>query len=551
MKKVIPFIIILSIIGSLIFYWSNKPNNQVIALSDEIYLVIEDKVIGENNPVILEDKIIYLSYDIIKEYIDPNLFYDEGEETIIFTNKEKVKRYKIDSNKASINNKEFYITNLIKKIDNRVYIPLDIFINDYNIDISYFEDTKAVVLDYKDNHYLQGETILEGGHIRTDLDIKSPIILKDILISTPLIVYAEYENWYRVRTYDGISGFIEKRYIKLNYTKDTFKVEIEDNQQLSQNNPIINLTWDYTYGKVKNTDNINFIPGINVISPTWFSITDNKGTILDKGNFEYVVKYKELGYEIWPLINNNFDPDLTHELLSSSSMREKLIKDIINIYGEYGFQGINLDFENVHLDDKDFLTQFVRELYPIFKERGMKVSIDVTPISTSENWSLSFDRERLSETVDYIMLMAYDQHWASSPVAGSVAQYSWVEKSLIKVFEVIPKEKIILGVPFYSRLWKVENVDETEKVSSQALSMESAKEFIEKNNIQLQWDEESGQYYGETKKEDITYKIWLEDAKSLNLKATLIHKYGLGGIASWRKGFETIDVWNSIDGVLN
>jgi spore germination protein YaaH len=551
MKKVIPFIIILSIIGGFVFYWSNKPSNQVIALSDEIYLVIEDKVIEENNPVILEDKIIYLSYDIIKEYIDPNLFYDEEEETIIFTNREKVKRYKIDGDKASINNKEFYITNLIRKIDNRVYIPLDIFINDYNIDISYFEDTKAVVLDYKDNHYLQGETILEDGHIRTDLDIKSPIILKDIPISTPLIVYAEYENWYRVRTYDGISGFIEKKYIKLNYTKDTFKVEIEDNQELPQDNPIINLTWDYTYGKVKNIDNISSIPGINVISPTWFSITDNKGTILDKGNFEYVVKYKELGYEIWPLINNNFDPDLTHELLSSSSMREKLIKDIINIYGEYGFQGINLDFENVHLDDKDFLTQFVRELYPIFKERGMKVSIDVTPISTSENWSLSFDRERLSETVDYIMLMAYDQHWASSPVAGSVAQYSWVEKSLIRVFEVIPKEKIILGVPFYSRLWKVENVDDAEKVSSQALSMESAKEFIEKNNIQLQWDKESGQYYGETKKEDITYKIWLEDAKSLNLKATLIHKYGLGGIASWRKGFETIDVWNSIDSVLN
>lgn len=220
---------------------------------------------------------------------------------------------------------------------------------------------------------------------------------------------------------------------------------------------------------------------------------------------------------------------------------------MLNIYLDYGVQGINLDFENVHLKDRDLLTQFVRELYPVFKENNLKVSMDVTAISSSENWSLSFDRKRLQRTVDYLMLMAYDQHWAASPIAGSVAQYSWVEKSLVRIFEEIPSEKLILGVPFYTRLWTIEDG----KVSSQALSMETANKFIRENNVPLVWDQESSQYYGEVEKSNKTYKIWVEDSESLAYKASLIHKYDLAGIASWRKGFETPDIWASIDKILN
>ena len=204
----------------------------------------------------------------------------------------------------------------------------------------------------------------------------------------------------------------------------------------------------------------------------------------------------------------------------------------------------------MYLKDKDLLTQFVRELYPIFREKGMMVSIDITPISTSENWSLSLDRKRLSQAVDYVMLMAYDQHWASSPVAGSVAQYSWVEESLIKVLEEVPNYKLVLGIPFYTRLWKLEQTDAGEQVSSQALSMETANDFIKENNIELEWDEESGQYHGETIKEGITYKIWIENAKSLKLKSSLVNKYDLAGIASWRKGFETEEVWPAISNMI-
>ena len=338
-------------------------------------------------------------------------------------------------------------------------------------------------------------------------------------------------------------GFIEKKIHKKIYDEELFK--IKKNNDAVNKDKIINLTWDYTIVKYKKPNNIGLIPGVNVISPTWFSITNKEGDIIDKGNKDYANKYFEYGYEVWPLIDNSFDPDLTHELLSKSSMREKLINDILNIYLDSGFQGINIDFENVHLKTRDYLTQFVRELYPVFKEAGMVVSMDVTALSTSENWSLCYDRERLSKTVDYMMLMAYDQHWANSPVAGSVAEYTWVENSILGVLKYIPNDKLVLGVPFYTRLW----IEKDGELSSQALSMERANKFIRDNNINLIWDEISLQYYGQLERIIQSIKSGLKTPIP-EAKASLVHKYDLAGIASWRRGFETEDIWVSMEKVL-
>jgi len=548
-KLVLLILIIAVVIGGFLYYKQyNFPSQEVINYSDELYLIVEEEEVESSDAVMIYEDILYFSFPTVEYFIDKDIFYDELEKTLIITNKDEVLRYIVDSDVASVNSKEFLILNTIKELNRTIYIPIDIILKNYNVEINYFEETKAVVLDYKDIYYLKGEIILEDAVIRTDLNVKSPIIANNLPLGTIVNVYAEYEYWYKVRTMDGIPGFIEKKFIKLNHTKDIFKVEIPNMEAIQEDKKRkINLTWDYTNRKITNTDSIKQIAGLNVISPTWFSIIDEEGNMIDKGNMEYVSRYNEFGYEIWPLINNNFDPDLTHELLYKSSRREKLIQDILNSYRGYGVQGINIDFENVHMKTKDLLTQFVRELYPVFKEAGMSVSIDVTGISTSENWSLSYDRERLSKAVDYIMLMAYDQHWASSPISGSVAEYPWVEKSIVGVLKSIPNEKLVLGVPFYTRLWS----ERDGKVSSQALSMEKANTFIKENNIELIWDEKSLQYYGETEKNDTVYKIWLEDSKSLEKKASLIHKYDLAGIASWRKGFETREVWDTINKVLN
>lgn len=528
---------------SLFIYWVyNLPNEEVLSTPDEVYLVIGDNSFNDSTLAILEENLIYLSLDIIKEYIDPNIFYDDNEQMIIIINDKEVARYVVNENCASVNHREFYLDNPVKEVESSIYIPDDILTRHYDLNIAYWENTNTITVDDLNSNYILGQVILEGGDIRVSFDKKAPIIFKDVPVETELYVFEEYEDWYKVRTIDGIVGYINKEYMKIDLASNIHSSGEYDKISKVKRDKI-NLTWDYTHRKMENVENVEYIEGVNVISPTWFSIVDENGNIMDKGNREYVVKYKELGYEIWPLINNNFDPDLTRALLSSSESRERLIENIARIYISYGVDGINLDFENIYMNDRDLLTQFVRELYPVFKEKGMTVTMDVTPISVSENWSRCYDRRRLSETLDYIMLMAYDQHWASSPVAGSVAQYSWVEDSVRNVLEEVPNEKLILGVPFYTRLWTVKNTEEGDKVSSQVLSMDEAKKFIEGNNIELIWDDESGQYFGEVTKDGITYKIWMEDEESLQMKSSLINKYDLAGIASWRKGFEKEEVW--------
>ncbi|MCK9444638.1 MAG: glycosyl hydrolase family 18 protein [Tissierellaceae bacterium] len=540
-------IIIVGAISTFRFIKDHEPNRTVISFSDMPFLIIEEVYIDRLDALRFEDEVIYFSLPIVEDYIDENIFYDDEEKTLIITDEEKVLRYTIDGEEASVNNKRFLIENTVKIFDGRVFIPIDILLKNYNLNIDYFENTNAIVVDFRDIHYLRGEIVAEHAVIRTDLNIKSPVIYDQLPVGSEVNVYAEYEHWFKVRTLDGVPGFIEKKFIKINYVNDIFKVKLPEIYSETNWEEKINLTWDYTYVKVRNPNNIGVLPGVNVISPTWFSVVDNQGKILDKGNWEYAQKYHEMGYEVWPLIDNDFNPDLTHDLLVKSSSREKLIEDIYNLVVAYGFHGINIDFENIHLKTTDYLTQFVRELYPVFKENGLVVSMDVTGISTSENWSMSYDRKRLSEALDYMMLMAYDQHWASSPIAGSVAEYSWVENSILNVLKYVPNHKLILAVPFYTRLW----LEKEGKVTSQALSMDTAAKFIQNNNLDLVWIDGAFQYYGEMEKDNTIYKIWVEDLDSLKYKTSLIHKYDLAGIASWRRGFETGNIWSGIARVLD
>lgn len=551
MKRLMVFILCLSLIsGGYFFYFINKPSEKTISISDDIYLIIEDNIIEFGEPVIKEEDVLYFSYDFLEEYIDEDIYYDEIESTIVFTNKNFVKRFKLNEYVGTINSKEFVIDKPIINVNNKIYIPKELFIDDYDIKIGYFSETNAVVIDYTNMDYLEGEVILEEPILRSDLDKKSPIILNNLNLGSKVYVYGEFEYWLKIRTEDGIPGFIEKKHIQLNHTKDIYKNELigkDEHTEKSWDKDKINLTWDYTYSKVKFTDKIKPIQGVNVISPTWFSIMDVEGNILDKGNKEYVKKYTDMGYDIWALVDNSFDPDLTHEFLKTTSSREMIINKLLDIYLDYGFMGINIDFENIYLEDKDLLTQFVRELYPIFKENGLVVSMDITTISTSENWSLCYDRNRLQESLDYIVLMAYDQHWASSPIAGSVAEYTWVENGIKKVLNEVPNEKLILAVPFYTRLWTIDGSN----ISSKSLSMDIANKFILDNQIEKVWNQDIGQYYGEINKGGIEYKIWLEDEVSLGYKISLVHKYNLAGIASWRKGYESANIWESIDRSLN
>ena len=228
MKKIFTFISILLILAIFIggiYIIKLRSNNQVISFSHELFLVVEDIVIEDGEPVFLEDNEIYFNIDVVKQYIDPDIFYDEAEEMVIVTDKSRVRRYKVNDNVASVNSKDFLVDNPVIFVGGKVYIPMGIY-EDYPIKVDYYPDTNAVVMDYTDIYYLDGDVILEGGNIRTDLDKKAPILVKDLEIGTKLNVYGEYEQWYKVRTVDGIVGFIEKKYLRLNHTKDIYKSQL-------------------------------------------------------------------------------------------------------------------------------------------------------------------------------------------------------------------------------------------------------------------------------------------------------------------------------------
>ena len=252
------------------------------------------------------------------------------------------------------------------------------------------------------------------------------------------------------------------------------------------------------------------------------------------------------------LFSNGFDPELTHQMLSSSEQRMDVIKQLLSYVDLYQLDGINIDFENVNIEDKELLVQFVRELTPLMHEKDRIVSMDVTFISLSENWSMFYDREELSAIVDYIMVMAYDEHWANSPKAGSVASLPWVEEGVQRILQEVPNDKLILGLPFYTRLWIEETNENGEiKVSSKTLSMEKAEEWIKEKGASVIVDEKSGQNYVEVKEDKTIYKIWLEDKFSIDKRIELMKKYRLAGVAAWRRGFETEEVWESIHEKIN
>jgi len=315
----------------------------------------------------------------------------------------------------------------------------------------------------------------------------------------------------------------------------------------------VNLTWHQIWKSTPDMSNVKKVAGLNVISPTWFSLSNENGDLEDRGSISYSSWAHKNGYMVWALLDNEFDSARTSKLLNNADSRARFISSVISSAKKYKLDGINIDFENMYVKDKDAFTRFVKEFYQKTKANGLILSVDVTIITVNSNWSESYDRAALSKVSDYVALMTYDQHWGGSSVSGSVAQFSWVEQNLKQVLREVPKEKLLLGVPFYTRLWKEEYEAGSSKpvVTSKAISMEEAERTIAENKASKTWDAESGQYYATYRKDNATYKIWLEDERSIKLKAGLVGKYNLAGIASWKYGLEKSAIWDVIAKTIN
>jgi spore germination protein YaaH len=305
----------------------------------------------------------------------------------------------------------------------------------------------------------------------------------------------------------------------------------------------INLTWQQVFTKNPDTSKLPPMPGLNVISPQWFHLMDGQGTLKNLADAKFVQWAHAQGLQIWALFSNSFERKQTTEALSTYDNRLNMIKQLISFAQIYQIDGINIDFENVALKDKANIVQFVRELSPFLHEQGLVVSIDVTVKDGSDVYSKFMDRRAVNNSVDYMMVMTYDEHWSTSPISGSVSSLPWVEKGIKQIIEedAVPASKILMGIPFYSRIWT-----EEDKVTSKAVSMEAVQSLIKDKKLTPTYDAASGQNYVEYTEGKKKIKVWIEDAQSIKSRIDLAKKLDLAGVATWSRSFETPDIWSVI-----
>ncbi|WP_019637526.1 glycosyl hydrolase family 18 protein [Paenibacillus fonticola] len=493
-----------------------------------------------------------LPFKVIKSVIDPNIRYEEETKSVILTTQRKLVLMKTNEVNGKINNKPVQLLFTPEEKDGNLYLPTDLLKELYGIEIHEDSDSGAVLL-YRAGEKIQMAHIQASGRkkdapvaLRKGESIHTPI-LADMKPGQNLRILQETDAWYYAQLDNGYTGFVQKKNAVLDEEVVIPPLEEQDVPPAKKKwqSKVVNLTWEAVYNVAPKPASIGDLPGVNVVSPTWFSLVDGKGNVQSKADRAYVKWAHSRGMQVWGLFSNSFEPNITTESLSTFERRITTILQMLHYAKLYDLDGINIDYENVHTKDGANLTQFMRELWPLAQEQGLVISIDVTPKSNSEMWSAFLDRRSLAEVTDYLIVMAYDEHWAASPVSGSVASLPWARSSMTRIIEEddVPPGKLILGIPLYTRVWTETEEDGGTKVKSKAIGMKKAQEIVKEKSLKPQLSQETGQNYVEYREDGALHRIWLEDKESLARRVELAKSLQLGGIATWNRSFASSEAW--------
>lgn len=513
-------------------------------------LVINNKNVTSNlkNNVLIENGTIYLSEPDIANFFDKHIYEDTEINKVITTYEKKIATIGFDDNKIEINgsNKNIY-AHAIKK-DNVTYLPISEMADVYNVEIANIDDTKVVTMDSLDRE--QKRAIVNSSvSVKSTTNFISKTVDR-IKKGDCVIVVSSDKGWTKIRTANGKLGYIKSKKIENEFT---VRENMEEEKQISGK---VNLTWDYysQYGSAPDRSGTT-IDGVNVVSPAFFYLdTDGelKENVGQKGK-AYIEWAHNNGYKIWPMVQNaeaaSSSLSITSEIMNSYEKRQKLIESIVNKCVEYKLDGVNIDFENMKQEDKDMFSRFIIELTPRLKEIGMVTSVDVTAPDGGETWSLCFDRNVIGDVADYIVFMAYDEYGISSTKPGTNAGYDWVKLSLNKFLqtEEIESDKIILAIPYYTRVWTTNSNGQL--TGKNTVAMKNLDSIIP-DGTERKWDDTLKQYYVEYSDGTNKKQIWIEDVKSLQAKVSLVNENKLAGVGSWQKDMESDDVWQMIKSEL-
>ena len=540
--KIIVLIVVIILMALLV--WFKAPDYYVKEVKGKTNLVINNNNVTSKmkDDVYIDNKgVIYLSINDVRNYFDKYINYDENSNRLITTSDTKTATLIKDKKNIDINGSTVSIASTVIEKDGKIYIPFsELAQNVYNVEIEHKESTDRVVIDSLDRELKKADS---KKNVKVKYKAKKfSKTLAKVKQGEKIVVISQDEKWSKIRTGNGIVGYVKNKTIaNLTYVR-------ENMEETKQINGKVNLVWDYysEYAKAPNRSEEN-IEGVNVLSPSFFYLekgSDGKisENVKQEGK-DYIEWAHNNGFKVWPIVSNNSYLTTTEGILNDYTKRRKLEDEIIRVTEEYNIDGINLDFENMNQEDKDMYSRFVIELAPRLKDLGKTLTVDVTAPDGSETWSLCFDRDVLANVSDYIVFMAYDQYGTGGNKEGTTAGYNWVENNVNKFIgqEAVAKEKIILGIPLYTRLWK----EDGGKITSKVVNIKDVESTLP-SDIQKKWDEELKQNYVEYTDGSATYKMWIEDEKSITEKIGLAKKYDLAGIAFWEKDREYDGFWQFV-----
>lgn len=502
------------------YYGQNADGEAALILGTQ---KLEQKALFSGNDV-------YLPLDVVSGYLNQRYYWDSENKKILYATPTSLTE-EAASEQADGN---------VWLKDDTVYLKLDYVKKYTDIDSYIYEDPARVAIQYKFSN-IQTVTVKKDTAIRYRGGIKSEILTK-IPKDTVLRLLDEGEDWDQVATDDGYIGYIPKKKVSsadtTNYERD---FQAEAYSYLTMDEPV-NMVWHQVTSTDANSyfaDAVQNMTGVNVISPTWFSVSDNDGNVSSLASGEYVMQAHEKGLKVWGLVDNFSENMSTTTVLSKTSSRQNLENHLVTYALKSGLDGINIDFESLSEDVGIHFLQFLRELSIQCHENNLVLSVD-NPVP--EDFTSHYDRTEQGKVVDYVIIMGYDEHYVGSD-AGSVASLPWVEQGVKDTLAEVPAKRTILAIPFYTRLWKTTDGG---ALTSEAIGMDQAQQVISENGAETYWDKTTSQNYGTYEGDGATYQIWLEDAQSVAEKVKLISKYELAGVAEWKLGFENSGIWSVI-----
>lgn len=498
----------------------------------EIALVMGTEKLDERG--LVDGDRVYLPLDVVNTYLNQRYYWDSADQKVLYATPSE-----LTSEAASAEAGE-----QVWLKDDTVYLNLSYVQKYTDIDAYIYKDPYHIAVQYQFDN-VKTVKVKKNTSVRYRGGIKSAVIAS-VKKGTQLRLLEELDNWDQVATDDGYIGYVDRKAV--GKAEDTSFDRSFDGEQYSYltMDKKVNMVWHQVTSTDANAyfaDATANMTGVNVISPTWFYLTDTAGNIANIASADYVAQAHDKGLQVWGLIDNFTQDVSTTETLSSTSARQNIISQLIQAATNVGMDGINVDFESLSEDVGIHFLEFLRELSIECHKNNLVLSVD-NPVP--EDFTSHYDRAEQGRVVDYVIIMGYDEHYVGSE-AGSVASLPWVEQGVQDTLEEVPAERVINAVPFYTRLWRTTGGN----VTSEAIGMDQAQQVIAENNVETYWDKTTSQNYGTYDIDNSTYQIWLEDSQSIAEKVKLVSKYNLAGVSAWKLGFENSGIWQVISDNLN